>query len=471
MTTERDDWNFGNREPNDDGRERPRRTYNQQGQRNYGYNNDRPHGNSYNNPRDNYGSRDNNYNRQSGGNFERRDNYNRQSGGNYDRRDNYNRQSGDNYNRQSGNNYNRQSGGNYNTRDNSYGNRPSLRKNYDNNSDQGGGYERNYNSYSRGDNDSGLQKKRRPRVGESTSMPRSGGSNNFQQNRPRQQFNRPGGGDMRPQQNRFNRQQNGNYNPHAKYNVQKQYKYREENFDPDEPIRLNKYLANAGVCSRREADEFIAAGVVKVNGVAVSELGTKVKRSDEVMFHEQAVKLEHKIYVLLNKPKNCVTTSDDPQARMTVMDLVKDACRERIFPVGRLDRNTTGVLLLTNDGDMASKLTHPKFLKKKIYHVWMDKPVNVSDMQKLAEGIELEDGEIHADAISYVSDIDKSQIGIEIHSGRNRIVRRMFESLGYHVIKLDRVYFAGLTKKNLKRGQWRYLTDKEVSMLRMGAFE
>jgi 23S rRNA pseudouridine2605 synthase len=181
--------------------------------------------------------------------------------------------------------------------------------------------------------------------------------------------------------------------------------------------------------------------------------------------------LEQKVYVLLNTPKNCVTTADDPQERLTVMDLVKNACQERIVPVGRLDRNTTGVLLLTNDGDMASKLTHPKFLKKKIYHVWLDKDVSVDDMQKLAEGVELEDGEIHADAVSYVSDFDKTQVGIEIHSGRNRVVRRMLEALGYHVIKLDRVYFAGLTKKNLKRGQWRYLNDKEVSMLRMGAFE
>jgi 23S rRNA pseudouridine2605 synthase len=173
----------------------------------------------------------------------------------------------------------------------------------------------------------------------------------------------------------------------------------------------------------------------------------------------------------LNKPKNSVTTADDPQERLTVMDLVKNACRERIFPIGRLDRNTTGVLLLTNDGDLASKLTHPKFLKKKIYHVWLDKDVQIEDMQKIAEGIELEDGEIHADAISYVTEEDKDQVGIEIHSGRNRIVRRMFESLGYHVTKLDRVYFAGLTKKNLKRGQWRYLNEREVSMLRMGAFD
>ena len=263
----------------------------------------------------------------------------------------------------------------------------------------------------------------------------------------------------------------GAYNPNAKYSLKKRIEYKEENFDPNEPVRLNKFLANAGVCSRREADEFIQAGVVSVNGEVVTELGTKVLRTDEIKFHDQPVSLEKKVYVLLNKPKDYVTTSDDPQQRKTVMDLVKNVCPERIYPVGRLDRNTTGVLLLTNDGDLASKLTHPKFLKKKVYHVYLDKNVSAADMQQIAEGIELEDGEVHADAIEYASDTDKSQVGIEIHSGKNRIVRRIFESLGYRVVKLDRVQFAGLTKKNLRRGDWRFLTEKEVDMLRMGAFE
>ena len=229
-------------------------------------------------------------------------------------------------------------------------------------------------------------------------------------------------------------------------------------------------MANAGVCSRREADEFITAGVVTVNGEVVIELGTKIKRSDEVKFHDQTVSIERKIYVLLNKPKDCVTTSDDPQARKTVMDLVKGACTERIYPVGRLDRNTTGVLLLTNDGDLASKLTHPKFLKKKIYHVHLDKNLTRADMDQIAEGIQLDDGEIHADEISYIED-KKDEVGIEIHSGKNRIVRRIFESLGYKVTKLDRVFFAGLTKKGLRRGDWRYLSEAEVNFLRMGSFE
>ena len=261
------------------------------------------------------------------------------------------------------------------------------------------------------------------------------------------------------------------YDPSAKYSMKKRIEYKETHIDPNEPIRLNKYLANAGVCSRREADDFIQAGVVSVNGQVVTELGTKVLRGDEVKFHDQPVTLEKKVYVLLNKPKDYVTTSDDPQQRKTVMDLVKDACPERIYPVGRLDRNTTGVLLLTNDGEMASKLTHPKFLKKKVYHVYLDKNVTMHDMQQIASGIELEDGEIHADAIEYADDHDKSQVGIEIHSGKNRIVRRIFESLGYRVTKLDRVQFAGLTKKNLRRGDWRFLTEKEVDMLRMGAYE
>ena len=267
------------------------------------------------------------------------------------------------------------------------------------------------------------------------------------------------------------RQHSADYDPNAKYSLKKRIEYKEANIDPDAPVRLNKFLANAGVCSRREADAYIQAGVVSVNGQVVTELGTKVKRTDEIKFHDQTINLEKKVYVLLNKPKDYVTTSDDPQQRKTVMDLVRNVCPERIYPVGRLDRNTTGVLLLTNDGDLASKLTHPKFLKKKVYHVYLDKNVTAHDMQQIAEGITLDDGDVHADAIEYAHPTDKSQVGIEIHSGRNRIVRRIFESLGYRVVKLDRVQFAGLTKKNLRRGDWRFLTEKEVEMLRMGAFE
>ena len=294
---------------------------------------------------------------------------------------------------------------------------------------------------------------------------------------------RPQGGyGQRPQQGGYGkpygapykkgpRQHTADYDPNAKYSLKKRIEYKELNYDPNEPLRLNKFLANAGICSRREADEFIQAGVVTVNGEVVTELGTKILRTDEVKFHDQPVKIEKKVYVLLNKPKDYVTTSDDPQQRKTVMDLVKNACPERIYPVGRLDRNTTGVLLLTNDGDLASKLTHPKYLKKKIYHVFLDKNVTAHDLQQITDGIQLEDGEIKADDVQYASPTDKKQVGIEIHSGKTRIVRRIFESLGYRVQKLDRVQFAGLTKKNLKRGDWRYLTEEEVDRLRMGAYE
>lgn len=251
----------------------------------------------------------------------------------------------------------------------------------------------------------------------------------------------------------------------------KTIEYRDVINDPNEPIRLNKYLANAGVCSRREADDFIQAGVVKVNGETITELGTKVRRGDVVMFHDQSVGIERKIYIVLNKPKNCVTTVDDPQERKTVMDYIKGACTERVYPVGRLDRNTTGVLLLTNDGELATKLTHPKFKKKKIYHVFLDRKLEQEDFDKLINGIELEPGDVvSADDASYVND-KPDEIGVEIHSGRNRIVRRMFDALGYKVVKLDRVQFAGLTKKKLRRGDWRFLTEQEVNMLRMGSYE
>lgn len=274
------------------------------------------------------------------------------------------------------------------------------------------------------------------------------------------------GGDRKPAYSH-----RGNYDASAKYSKKKRIEYKEVVADPDAPLRLNKYLANAGVCSRREADNFIQAGLVTVNGVIVTELGTKITRNDDIRFNGERINPERKVYILLNKPKDCVTTVDDPQERKTVLDCLRGACKERIYPVGRLDRNTTGVLLLTNDGDLASKLTHPKFMKKKIYHVYCDKNVAMSDMAQLTEGLDLEDGKAYADEVTYVNETDRSQIGIEIHSGKNRIVRRMMEHLGYKVVKLDRVLFAGLTKKNLKRGDWRYLTEKEVNMLRMGAYE
>ncbi len=261
------------------------------------------------------------------------------------------------------------------------------------------------------------------------------------------------------------------YDPNSKYSNKKQLEFKKVTVDLTKPIRLNKFLANAGICSRREADEYIQAGVISVNGQIVTEMGVKVLLTDKVMFHDQTVHSERKVYLLLNKPKDCVTTSEDTHDRLTVLDLVKNACSERIYPVGRLDRNTTGVLLLTNDGDLASKLTHPKYDKKKIYHIALDKPLEAADYEAIMAGVPLDDGTIAADALEFVKEGDLKQVGIEIHSGQNRVVRRIFEKLGYKVIRLDRVYFAGLTKKNLPRGKYRFLNEREISMLKMGAHE
>ncbi len=392
-------------------------------------------------------------------NYNNYNNNNRQEGGySNNRQGGYgnNRQGGYNNNRQGGYNNNRQEGGYNSNRQGGY-----------NNNRQEGGYSNNRQEGGYGNNrQGGYSNNRQGGYGNNRqggySNNRQGGYNNNRQggygnNR------RPGGSGMFRQQ--------GAYNPNAKYSQKKQIEYKEFLEDPNAPIRLNKFLANAGVCSRREADEFIQAGVVKVNGEVVTELGTKVNRTDQIHFHDQLVSLEKKVYVILNKPKDYVTTSDDPQARKTVMDLVRNCCRERIYPVGRLDRNTTGVLLFTNDGELASKLTHPKYLKKKIYHVYLDKNCTSADIQQIADGVTLEDGVIRADAISYASDTDHKQVGIEIHSGKNRIVRRIFEALGYRVIRLDRVMFAGLTKKGLKRGDWRFLTEQEVAMLHMNTHD
>ncbi len=348
---------------------------------------------------------------------------------------------------------------------NNYNNGPRQQRPYNNN---GGGYgQQRQGGYNNG------PRQQRPynNNGGGYGQQRQGGYNNG----PRQQrpYNNNGGGYGQQRPYNKNRNNDGGFPGRGKSFTPrpKRVEYEEPIIDPNEQIRLNKYMSNAGICSRREADEFIQQGLVKVNGEVVTELGTKITHSDVVEYDEKVVTLQSKCYILLNKPKDCVTTSDDPNGRLTVMDLVKGACPERIYPVGRLDRNTTGVLLLTNDGDLASKLTHPKYVKKKIYHVWCDRDISEDDMQRIADGIELEDGPIHADAISYATETDRNQAGIEIHSGRNRIVRRIFESLGYHVTKLDRVYFAGLTKKNLPRGRWRYLTQEEVNYLKMGSFE
>jgi len=290
----------------------------------------------------------------------------------------------------------------------------------------------------------GESRPRRPFDGERSERPFSG-------ERPR----RPFGG--KPKRN------NNVYSAH------KQQVYREQMEDPTKPIRLNKYLANAGICSRREADDFIQAGVITVNGQVADNLGVKVLPTDDIRFHDQPVRRERKVYILLNKPKNTVTTTDDPQERNTVIDIVRSACAERIYPVGRLDRNTTGVLLLTNDGDLAAKLTHPKFRKKKIYAVTLDRELDEIDEAIIRSGVVLDDERIIPDALEFPK-ADRKHIGLEIHSGQNRVVRRIFEKVGYKVVNLDRVSFAGLTKKNVGRGKWRFLTPKEVAYLQMGNF-
>jgi len=268
-------------------------------------------------------------------------------------------------------------------------------------------------------------------------------------------------------QNKKTQKYSGNQKGKQKYRKIAKNKSEQEQ---QELVRLNKYIAMSGICARRDADELIKKGDVKVNGKIITELGTKIKLTDKVEVKGKIISPEKKVYIVMNKPKDYVTTVDDPYAKKTVMDLVKNATKERIYPVGRLDRNTTGVLLLTNDGDLTKKLTHPAFNKKKVYRVTLDRALTKSDMEKIAEGIELEDGFIKADAISYIED-RKKEVGIELHSGRNRIVRRIFEYFDYKVVKLDRVYFAGLTKKNLSRGKWRFLSEKEIAMLKMGAFE
>lgn len=250
------------------------------------------------------------------------------------------------------------------------------------------------------------------------------------------------------------------------YSKKKILAHRLKNEDENSELRLNRFISMGGVCSRRDADELIVAGRVKVNGEIMQTVGQKVKRSDKVEVDGVQIIPEKKVYLVLNKPKDFVTTVDDPLERKTVMTLVEGACKERIYPVGRLDRQTTGVLLFTNDGDLAKKLTHPKYDHKKIYHVFLDKQLEESDFEAIANGVDLEDGFIKPDEINFTSP-DRTEVGIEIHSGKNRIVRRIFEHFGYQIVKLDRVYFAGITKKNVPRGKWRFLTPKEVNMLKV----
>ena len=269
----------------------------------------------------------------------------------------------------------------------------------------------------------------------------------------------------RPARKVFTRRADGDGAPKSVYSKKKQIEYRKKNEGQETELRLNRYIAKGGVCSRRDADVLITAGRVKVNGEVVQQVGVKVKRTDRVEVDDQVITPERKVYLVLNKPKDYVTTVEDPLERRTVMTLIEGACKERVYPIGRLDRQTTGVLLFTNDGDLAKKLTHPKYNQKKIYHVFLDKVVQTGDLEAIRKGIDLEDGFIQADDVRVAED-DRTQVGIEIHSGRNRIVRRIFEHLGYQILRLDRVFFAGITKKNLPRGHWRFLTEDEVNILK-----
>lgn len=408
----------------------------------YGNNDRKPYGN-----RENYGNREGGYgnreNRPYGGNSRYGDGERKNYSGNNDSRyGNERRSYGNNDRKPYGNreSYGNREGGygnreNYGNREGGYGNRENrpYNSNYQGN--------RSYNNSNRYDSNS----PRKPYQQQDT--------NRYDENNKKVVFRKRKNAQEGEEPRRRNFQA-----------------YREE-VDLTKPMRLNKFLANAGVCSRREADEFIQAGVITVNGEVVTELGTKILPVDKVMFHDQIVRSERKIYLILNKPKDFVTTVEDTHDRKIVMDLVKNACSERIYPVGRLDRNTTGVLLFTNDGDLAAKLTHPKYEKKKIYQVTLDKDLEQPDFDQILAGVPLEDGTIAADDLAFVKEDNKRIVGIEIHSGKNRVVRRIFDRLGYRVIRLDRVYFAGLTKKNLPRGRYRFLTGKEIASLKMGAYE
>ncbi len=401
-------------------------------------------------------SSDNRYSNQNRSSRYDRNDQNRSSdnNSNQERYDRLNRDG--NNDKSSGKRYNQSRNTGYNRSENSDRSKGGYRGN-NRNSDSGRTYNQSTSRNYRGSDEksSGGRYQGQNRYGDNRNDNRS---NNRSDNRTDGKFS----GNNR-NADRFKRD---NDKPLDDHNQKEYTKFKQ----PDEDtIRLNKYIANSGVCSRREADQYIQAGLVKVNGEIVKELGVKVNRDDEVRFNDEIQKRERLVYILLNKPKDFVTTVKDPNAVRTVMELVDSACKERVYPVGRLDRYTTGVLLFTNDGKMTTKLTHPKFEVKKIYHVSLDKKLTQADKEQIADGIELEDGLIKVDRIEYADHNDHSQIGLEIHSGRNRIVRRIFENFGYRVMKLDRVFFAGLTKKNVRRGSWRFLDENEVNFLKMNS--
>ncbi len=412
------------------------------------------------NTRDSRDTRDRYNNRDTRDTREPRDN--REGGSGYYNRERYGNRD-DNYN-----NRNR-----YNNRDDYYGNRPYNRDGVD------GG--RSFNRDNRDTRDNRDSRDNRDTRDNRTRDNRTGGYDN----RTGGYDNRTGGYDNRrsygsndrnrsSSNNRFSNNRSFNnkkFNQKRKPSKPKMYKTYDGQLPEDGLMRLNKFISNSGLCSRREADQFITSGAVTVNAQVINELGVKVNIYDDVKVNERTIITERKVYILLNKPKGLVTTLDDPNAKKTVMDLLRHCCKERIYPVGRLDKASTGVLLLTNDGELTTRLTQPKFKKKKIYHVHLDKELSIEDMESIAKGVELEDGISFADEIGFPEPDDKTKVGIEIHSGKNRIIRRIFQYMGYKVKKLDRVYFAGLTKKGLGRGKWRFLTDREVNYLKIQAFE
>lgn len=417
-----------------------RSEYGSRPHRSYSDNDSRSHGNSGNRPSYRTGSHE--------------------GGSGYGHRDN-----GSYGHREGGNGYgHRDNGGNYGDRPRSYGNR-----------NNGG------SSYGRRDGDTRSfsgngEGARRPagRGGFDNNRPQRGGvRNNVRGGAPKKAFNKSAK-PKRENPYKFSEIDEQNINTMISHRPQLDASKYSDNDTVKTPIkdevRLNKFIANSGVCSRREADQLIQAGVVTVNGEVITELGVKINPfKDEIRFNGERLKGEEKVYIVMNKPKGFVTTASDPHADKTVMDLLKN-CQLRVFPVGRLDKNTTGVLMFTNDGEIAEKLTHPSYDKKKIYQVILDKPIAEEDFNKVVEGITLSDGDIKADDLQYIDPDDHRKLGIEIHSGKNRIVRRIFEAVGYEVKALDRVYFAGLTKKGLKKGEWRYLTQGEANVLRMGSY-
>lgn len=475
--------NFGNREGGEREFKRPNRFNTDRSDREQGYgfirdlNQEREREQSGDSDNGNRYRRETDGNRERGtreGNrFENRDNNSRGPRRSFDRdnRDNrdsrYNRDSQDNrYNRDRDNRDNRYNrNDNRDNRDNRNNDNRDNRYNRDNRDNREYRDNRDNRENYR-DSDRGERRERRPQDGNRDNRFQDRNRNEYRRDDRRERENREDRGDRRERfTERPRRSFDGDGGAKSVYSKKKQIEFRKKNEDQETELRLNRFIAKGGICSRRDADVLITSGRVKVNGEVVQQVGVKVKRTDKVEVDEQMIVPERKVYIVLNKPKDYVTTVEDPLERKTVMSLIDGACKERVYPVGRLDRQTTGVLLFTNDGDLAKKLTHPKYNQKKIYHVFLDKVVNFGDLDAIRKGIELEDGFVQADDVQVAAD-DRTQVGIEIHSGRNRIVRRIFEHLGYQILRLDRVFFAGITKKNLPRGRWRFLTQDEINVLK-----